>query len=142
MIILDTNVVSEIMKSEPKQAVASWLDSQSLKSLYITTISVMELRYGVELLPEGKRKNALWEVLDFTIYRLFDDRILNFDRKAAEKAAEVSAKAKARGMNLGTADMQIAGLAIASGMSIASRDEMPFIETGVHLINPWISTKL
>lgn len=137
MIILDTNVISEIMKAEPDQAVAKWLDAQILRSLYITTINVMELRYGVELLPGGKGKEALWKVLNFTIIRLFGNRLLNFDQHAAIAAAKIAAETKNRGINLSTADTQIAGIALANKFIVASRDIRPFTEVGVTLINPF-----
>jgi len=137
MIILDTNVVSEMMKEHPEQAVADWLDAQNLRSLYVTTINLMELRYGVHLLPEGKRKKALWEVLDFTLAKLFDDRELSFTRHAAEATATIAAETKNRGVNLGIADLQIAGIAMAHGFAVVSRDTLPFAEAGVSLINPW-----
>lgn len=137
MIILDTNVVSEMMKEHPEQAIADWLDAQNLRSLYVTTINLMELRYGVHLLPEGKRKQALWEVLDFTLAKLFDDRELSFTRHAAEATATIAAETKNRGVNLGVADLQIAGIAMAHGFAVVSRDTLPFAEAGVSLINPW-----
>lgn len=137
MIILDTNVVSEMMKEHPEQAVADWLDAQNLRSLYVTTINLMELRYGVHLLPKGKRKQALWEVLDFTLAKLFDDRELSFTRHAAEATATIAAETKNRGVNLGVADLQIAGIAMAHGFAVVSRDTLPFAEAGVSLINPW-----
>ncbi len=137
MIILDTNVVSEMMKEHPEQAVADWLDAQNLRSLYVTTINLMELRYGVHLLSEGNRKQALWEVLDFTLAKLFDDRELSFTRHAAEATATIAAETKNRGVNLGIADLQIAGIAMAHGFAVVSRDRLPFTEAGVSLINPW-----
>ncbi len=97
----------------------------------------MELRYGVEKLPDGKRKEALLEVLDFTLVRLFGNRYLSFQRNAAAKTAVIAAKTKLRGMNLCIADMQIAGIALANGFAVASRDTLPFSEAGVTLIDPW-----
>lgn len=137
MIILDTNVISEIMKADPELAVADWLDAQSLKSLYVTTVNLMELRYGVQMLPDGKRKEALWVVLGFTLNKLFEDRELSFARAAAEATATIAAETRLRGIKLGTADMQIAGIATANGFAVASRDALPFKEAGVTLINPW-----
>ncbi len=141
MIILDTNVISEIMKPNPEQAVADWLDAQNLRSLHVTAINLMELRYGVQKLPDGKRKEALWEVLGFTLAKLFEDRELSFTRHAAEATATIAAETKMRGMNLGLADMQIAGIAMAKGFAVASRDALPFSEAGVTLIDPWGSAE-
>ena len=137
MIILDTNVISEFMRDNPEQVVADWLDAQDLRSLYTTTVNVMELHYGIHKLPEGKRKTGLWEVLEFTLPKLFADRELKFDRHAAEVTAKIAAETRARGMNIKTADLQIAGISIANGFTVASRDTLPFIETGAALINPW-----
>lgn len=137
MIILDTNVISEVMKADPEQAVVAWLDAQNLRSLHITAINLMELRYGVQKLPEGKRKEALWEVLEFTLAKLFADRELSFDRHAAEATAVIAAETKLRGVTLGIADLQIAGIAMANGFAVASRDALPFSEAGVTLIDPW-----
>ncbi len=137
MIILDTNVISEIMKPHPEQAVVEWLDAQNLRSLHVTSINLMELRFGVHKLPEGKRKKALWEVLEFTLAKLFAGRMLSFDQSAAEATAALAAETFQRGINLGAADMQIAGIAQVNGFAVASRDARPFTEAGVTLIDPW-----
>ena len=137
MIILDTNVISELMKDDPDQAVANWLDAQDLRALFSTTISLMELHYGIHRLPGGKRKEVLWEVLHFTLAKLFSDRILDFDRHAALAAAKITSQTTSRGVNLGTADLQIAGIATSRRFFVATRDELPFVETGVNFINPW-----
>lgn len=139
MIILDTNVISEIMKPTPDLSVSAWLDAQNLRSLYVTSINLMELRYGVQKLPEGRRKDSLRDVLEFTLTKLFSDRELAFDRHAAQATASIAAETFRRGMNLSTADLQIAGIALANGFAVASRDAMPFTETGVTLIDPWNS---
>lgn len=97
----------------------------------------MELRSGVQKLPEGKRKKALWEVLEFTLIKLFAGRELSFERYAAEATATIADETFQRGMNLGAADMQISGIALANGFAVASRDALPFTEAGVNLINPW-----
>ncbi len=137
MIILDTNVISEFMKDQPEQSVVDWLDKQNLRSLFFTTVNLMELHYGVHLLPDGKRKTALWEVLGFTLAKLFDDRQLTFTPHAAEVTASIGAETEKRGKKLGTADLQIAGIAKAHGFAVVSRDRKPFIDAGVTLIDPW-----
>ncbi len=125
------------MKDEPNRAVADWLDKQNLRSLYFTTVNLMELHFGVHLLPDGKRKTDLWEVLAFTLAKLFDDRLLRFTPHDAEVTAAIGAETEKRGRKLGTADLQIAGIAKAHGFSVVSRDGKPFIDAGVTLIDPW-----
>jgi len=137
MIVVDTNVVSEMMKQEPNPAVAQWLNAQNTQWLYLTTISLMELRYGIERLDDGKRKTALWEILDFTVSRLFGSRILHFDQAAAEEAARIAAATEAVGKKTGVADCQIAAIVKTKGFAVASNDTKPFIAAGVDLINPW-----
>lgn len=137
MIILDTNVVSEMMQETLDANVQSWLNRQEAKSLFITTVTIMEIRFGILRLPDGQRKKGYTEVFNNVLRKAFDTRILELDTLAAEKAAGVAAETQARGMNLGTADTQIAGIALSKGMGVASRDEMPFVEAGVQLINPW-----
>ena len=137
MIILDTNVLSEMMKEELHPNVQAWLNHQDSKSLFTTTVTIMEVRFGIFRLPDGRRKEGFKEVLENILSRAFGMRILQFDMLAAENAARVAAETEGRGMNLKTADVQIAGIALARDMVVASRDEMPFFEAGVKLINPW-----
>lgn len=137
MIILDTNVVSEMMQETLDANVQSWLNRQEAKSLFTTTVTVMEVRFGILRLPDGRRKEGFTELFSNVLNKAFDTRILAFDSIAAEEAARVAAETQARGMNLGTADTQIAGIALSRSMGVASRDEMPFVEAGVQLINPW-----
>ena len=140
MIVLDTNVISEPMRSRPDAAVVAWLNGQSDTALFTTSVTVMELRFGLERLPEGKRKADLWEVLDFTLSRLTGPRILPFDVPAAAEAARISAKAEAAGTPIGQADAQIAAITRAHGLAIATRDAAPFQTAGLTVINPWSPT--
>jgi len=137
MIVLDTNVVSEMMRQEPNPAVAHWLNAQNTQWLYLTTINIMELRYGIERLDDGKRKTALRDILDFTMGKLFGPRILHFDQAAAEEAARIAAATEAIGKKTGVADGQIAAIARTKRFAVASNDTKPFIAAGVDLINPW-----
>lgn len=140
MIVLDTNVISEPMRSAPNHAVVDWLNRQKDIALFTTSITVMELHFGVARLPEGKRKAKLWEVLDFTLSRLFGPRILPFDTAAAIEAAQIAALAEAKGTPIGPADGQIAAIARTHGFAIATRDTAPFQLAGLTVINPWKST--
>ena len=137
MIVLDTNVVSEPMRSRPDAAVIAWLNGQTDTALFTTSLTAMELRFGLERLPEGKRKAGLWEALDFTLSRLVGPRILPFDAAAATEAARISATAEAAGAQLGEADAQIAAIARTHGFAIATLDTAPFQSAGLVVINPW-----
>ncbi|MEY3235120.1 PIN domain-containing protein [Aquidulcibacter sp.] len=137
MIVLDTNVISEPMRTVPDPAVIAWLNGQVEAALFTTSINVMELRFGVERLPEGRRKADLWDVLEFTLSRLVGPRILAFDAAAAAMAARIVAEAEASGVPIGQADAQIAALAATHGFAVATRDVTPFQKAGLAVINPW-----
>jgi predicted nucleic acid-binding protein len=137
VIILDTNVVSEPLKPNADPAVVSWIDAQVVETLYLSTISVTELRHGIAVLPEGKKKESLRKSLDERILPLFKSRILPFDMEAAEICAELRARARAAGQGIGTADSYIAGIAAAKGLTVATRDTQPFGAAGLTVINPW-----
>lgn len=137
MIILDTNVISEPMKPEPNTKVVEWLNGQHNMALFTTTVNVMELRFGLERLPDGKRKADLWKALEFTLSLLVGSRILPFDRSAADEAARIAATTEAAGKKVGVADGQIAAVAKTRGFSVATRDVEPFKGAGVEVINPW-----
>lgn len=137
MILLDTNVISEPMRRAPELAVVGWLNGQKDVALFTSSITIMELRFGLERLPEGKRKADLWAVLDFTLSRLIGPRILSFDTAAALEAAHIAAQAEADGNPIGQADAQIAAIARTHGFAIATRDAPPFQRAGLDVINPW-----
>jgi hypothetical protein len=137
VIVLDTNVISEPMRSRPDASVVEWLNGQPDTALFTTSVTVMELRFGVERLAEGKRKADLREVLDFTLSRLFGPRILHFDVPAATEAARIAALAGAADTPVGQADAQIAAIARSHGFAIATRDTAPFQSAGLAVINPW-----
>jgi toxin FitB len=137
VILLDTNVVSEPLKLNADPTVVAWIDAQIIETLYLSTISVTELRYGIAVLPDGKKKQTLRRSLGERILPLFESRILSFDLEAAEICAELRAKARAAGQAIGTADSYIAGIAAAKGLTVATRDTQPFEATGVGVVNPW-----
>ena len=137
MIVLDTNVISEPMRQAPDVAVVGWLNGQKDTALFTTSITVMELRFGLERLPESKRKADLWAVLDFALSRLIGARILPFDTAAAIEAARIAAQAETYGTPIGQADAQIAAIARTHGFAIATRDANPFQRAGLSVINPW-----
>lgn len=136
MIVLDTNVVSEAMKPEPDAAVRAWLNEQAAETLYLSSVTLAELLFGIRALPAGKRKNmldrALTELLD-----LFQDRVLPFDIDAARRYADLAVTARDGGRGFPTPDGYIAAIAAARGFIVASRDTAPYEAANVPVINPW-----
>jgi toxin FitB len=137
MILLDTNVVSEPLKRNGDPAVLAWLDAQAVESLYLSTISLAELRFGITILPDGKRKDHLRLSLDQRVVPVFEDRILPFGIEAADAYAVLRARARVAGKAIGTADGYIAAIAAAHNLAVATRDTAPFEAAGLTVINPW-----
>lgn len=136
MILLDTNVISEAMKPVPDDAVRAWLDEQAAETLYLSSVTIAELLYGIGALPAGKRKDRLTEALD-GVMELFADRILPFDVAAARRYADLAVKARTAGKGFPTPDGYIAAIAAAQGFAVATRDTSAFDAVGVAVINPW-----
>jgi len=136
VIVLDTNVISEPLKSMPDPKVMAWLDDQAAETLFITAISRAELRFGVLKLPEGKRKSALAERIE-RVLDLFKDRTLDFDTAASDKLAEIAARCEKAGRPAVAPDAYIAACAAARGFAVATRNVKHFEPTGVRVINPW-----
>lgn len=139
MIILDTNVVSEPLKPAPDAAVLSWLNAQEPQTLYLTSISLAELLSGIAALPNGRRRDALKLALTAQMLPLFEGRILPFDTVAAQAFADVNAHAIASGNPLSFADCAIAAIASAHGFMLATRNTRDFRDTGIEILNPWVS---
>jgi hypothetical protein len=136
MIVLDTNVVSGAMKPEPHQAVRAWLNNQAAASLYLSSVTLAELLFGIAALPAGKRRDMLAQALD-GLMGLFRDRVLSLDIDAARRYAELAVMAKTSGRGFPTPDGYIAAIAASRGFIVASRDTAPFEAAGVPVINPW-----
>lgn len=136
MIVLDTNVVSEAMKPEPSPAVSAWLDQQAAETLYLSSVTVAELLFGVAAMPQGKRQAALAEMID-GLLTLFRDRVLAFDVEAARHYAELACRARANGRGFPTSDGYIAAIAASRGFAVASRDTGPYEAAGLAVVNPW-----
>ncbi|MGD9895648.1 MAG: type II toxin-antitoxin system VapC family toxin [Candidatus Methylacidiphilaceae bacterium] len=136
MIVLDTNVVSEAMKAEPNPAVRAWLDDQVAETLYLSSITLAELLFGIGALPSGRRKDALTQMLD-GLLELFEDRVLTFDTDAARHYAELAVAARAAGKGFSAPDGYIAAIANSRGFTVATRDIAPFQAAGLNVINPW-----
>jgi len=136
MIVLDTNVVSEAMKPEPDAAVRAWLNDQAAETLYLSSVTLAELLFGIRALPAGNRKNMLDRALN-ELLELFKDRVLPFDTDAARHYADLAMTAKDGGRGFPTADGYIAAVATSRGFIVASRDTSPYEAAGVIVINPW-----
>lgn len=137
MILLDINVVSEPLRPKPDARAVAWIDAQPLETLFLSTITVAELRAGVALLPAGKRRSNLQESLETKVLPLFAGRVLAFDLGCTQAYAELRAKARALGLSISSADGYIAAIAAANGLVVATRDTGPFEGAGVAVIDPW-----
>jgi len=137
MILLDTNVISEPLRRAPEARVVNWLDAQSLETLYLSAITVAELRFGVASLPAGKRRDELQTSLENQILPLFSGRVRPFDMACTTAYAELMAKAKSSGLAIAAADGYIAAIAATNRFSVATRDVSPFQAADINVINPW-----
>jgi len=140
MILLDTNVVSEAMKAEPHPSVRDWLDAQAAETLFLSSITVAEVMFGIGMLPHGSRKDKLTAKLE-GLLALFETRILSFDTAAARRYADLATKARAAGKGFPTPDGYIAAIAAAHGFAAASHDTSAFTAAGLTVIAPWIAIR-
>jgi predicted nucleic acid-binding protein len=137
MIVLDTHVVSEAMKPEPDAAVRAWLNDQVAETLYLSTVTLAELLFGIGSLPAGKRKNMLSRALDGLV-EIFEGRVLPFDVDAARHYAELAVTARSGGRGFPTPDGYVAAIAASRGFMVASRDTAPYLSGGLQVLNPWV----
>ncbi|AOI63390.1 plasmid stability protein StbB [Burkholderia territorii] len=137
MILVDTNVISEPLRREPSGAVIEWLDAQIVETLFLSAISLAEMRFGVAALPAGRRRDWLDQSIEQRVLPLFRGRILPFDDAASKAYASLRAKARAAGLALVPADGFIAATAAANGLIVATRDVAPFEAAGLRVIDPW-----
>ena len=137
MILLDTNVISETQRQSPNARVLDWLDEQALETLYLSAITVAELRAGIALMPAGKRRDGLLENLEKRLLPMFANRVLSFDMACTTAYAELLAKSRVAGLAIETADAFIAAIALANSFTVATRDTSPFEAAGLNVINPW-----
>ena len=137
MIILDTNVLSELLRPEPARQVGRWLSAQDGAKVYFTTVGEAELRHGVAILPAGKRRNALTTAIEGLLDEDFRDRVLPFDRAAARAYATVAAARRSAGRPISQFDCQIAAIARAHEATVATRNTSDYEGCGVELIDPW-----
>ena len=137
MILIDTNVISELWKVEPNADVLIWIDAQAVETLHLSAITVAELRFGLATLPQGKRRSIYQARLEREVLPAFAGRVLPFDLDASDAYAKLMARTKAKGMAISKADGYIAATAAARALTVATRDVAPFQAAGLPVINPW-----
>ena len=138
MIVLDTNAISEAMKPQANPAVRAWLNEQVAETLYLTTVTLAEMLFGIEVLSAGRRRNSLTRALD-SVLELFRERVLPFDTDAARHYAALAVTARNAGRGFPTPDGYIAAIAASRGFIVASRDTSPFEAGGLRVVDPWQS---
>ncbi len=137
MWILDTNVLSELMRPRPEPAVVAWLDTQAPESLWTTRVTVFEVRFGLALMPEGRRRQALHEAFELLLAEDLAGRVLDFDSPAAIEAAGLAAQRQQSGRPVDWRDTQIAGIARARRGALVTRNLRHFEDAGVRCLDPW-----
>ena len=137
MIVLDTNVVSAVMRRAPDMTVAGWLDRQPTESLWLTVVSVFEIRFGIDLLPASRRRRELVDAFDRALVERFEGRILAFDEPAAAAAAAIAARRRKAGRTVEFRDTQIAGIVAARRAVLATGNVRHFDGLGIEIVDPW-----
>ncbi|WP_284165870.1 type II toxin-antitoxin system VapC family toxin [Frigidibacter sp. SD6-1] len=137
MFLIDTNVISELMRAAPAPSVLNWFSTQDPSTLYLSAVTEAELRTGIAILPAGQRREGLKAALDATIAEDFEGRILPFDSDAAKTYADIASMRGAAGRPIADADCQIASIARATGMPVVTRNTRDFEGCGIDVINPW-----
>ncbi len=137
MIVLDTNILSAIMRQEPDAKVVNWLDQQSRTSIWTTSITVLEIRFGLQIMATGKRRSSLLQSFDSLLDKM-GHRIAPFDDDAATQAANLMASRKLKGRPVELRDTMIAGIVLARHATLATRNLVHFEDLSVPVVNPWI----
>jgi predicted nucleic acid-binding protein len=137
VILLDTNVISALMQRTVDPVVVRWLDAQPPESIWTTSITVFEVRFGLELLASGRRRRSLEEAFSKALEEDFEGRVVSFDEAAAQSAARIAASRRRSGRTVEIRDVQIAGIAAARKAAIATRNVRHFEGLGPELIDPW-----
>jgi len=137
VILLDTNVVSELMRPAPEPNVEAWVAGQPSTSLFFSTVSEAELRYGTAILPKGRRREMLISNIEGMLHEAFRDRVLSFDRAAAHVYGDLAAMRRSAGRHVEPIDCQIAAIAHSRGLAVATRNVSHFEVMEIELINPW-----
>jgi predicted nucleic acid-binding protein len=139
VIVVDTNVLSALMRQIPEPPVVEWLDRQAAESIWITSITLFEARFGLALLPKGRRRRTLEAAFDKLMVEDLEGRVLDFDQPAAEAAAMLAAERQQDGHSIDMRDTQIAGIVLARRAKLATRNVRHFSDLNVEVINPWES---
>jgi predicted nucleic acid-binding protein len=137
VIVLDTNVLSELLRPNPEQAVLSWMDGKPGSAMFVTAIARAEMFLGIRSMPEGRRRSHLeWAARE--IFEIdFFGRVLNFDRDAADAFATLAAERRRAGRPMSQADAMIAAIVLSRGAALATRNVRDFVDCGITVINPW-----
>ncbi len=138
-VLLDTNVVSELMRKTPDPAVAVWAAGQPLNSLYFSAVGEAELRYGAAVLPTGQRRETLVSDIERMLGEAFEDRVLPFDSGAARAYADIAARRRSAGRPVTPPDCQIAAIAQSRRMAVATRNVRDFEDADIELVDPWVA---
>ena len=141
MIILDTTVISELVRPTPNRDVIDWVDGQPSGEIHITAITLAELLYGVARLPDGRRKRGLAEHIEAMVDQDLDHRVLTFDETAAIHYADIVVRRERAGRPISSADAQIAAIARSHGAILATRNTDDFSDTSAKIVNPWSKSK-
>jgi toxin FitB len=137
MILLDTNVLSELMKKTPEPRVIAWMDRQPRTSIWTTSVTILEIRFGLQILPAGKRRELLMEAFDVVLLRMIERRVAVFDTAAAQQAADLMYARQKAGRPGELRDTIIAGIALAANASLATGNTKHFEDVRVRVVNPW-----
>ena len=137
MILLDTNIVSEVMKTRPAKAVVAWLNAQASEQLYVSAITIGEIAYGLRILPDGRRRTGLRERFERFVALAFDQRVLNYDEPAARIYGELMGNRKELGLPMSIPDGQIAAIARCGHLTVATRNVPDFENCGIEVVNPF-----
>lgn len=137
MMLLDTNVISEVMKTRPAETVVAWLNGQESEKPYVSSITIGEIAYGLRILPDGKRRSALRERFERFVALAFDQRVLAFDEVAARVYGELMGERKELGLPMSVPDGQIAAIARTNHLAVATRNVVDFDNCGIDVVNPF-----
>jgi len=137
MILLDTKVVSEVMKTQPAEAVVAWLNGQDSERLYVSAVTIGEIAYGLRILPDGKRRSGLRERFERFVLLAFDQRVLAYDESAARVYGELMGDRREFGLPMSVPDGQIAAIARLNHLAVATRNVLDFEHCGIDVLNPF-----
>jgi len=137
MILLDTNVLSALMREQPDVEVIQWLDRQPRTSVWTTAITVFEIRFGLQSMAAGKRRTALIAAFDHLVANLIQERIAHFDNAAAQAAADLMAERQKQRRSGELRDTMIAGIVLATHATLATRNTKHFEDIAAYVVNPW-----